>query len=265
MHIYQYDGESKRLTEWHAAPTSTTSDWQHLPADEIRAERYIDAFRTMLDYSRAQEMPLTDERFDRFIDRFIEQMPGFCTNELLRAIQMFARAGLTRELMVQRNYVELHRAFDRRSTIELACLQVNQCIFLCSIWLEIPFNRKTYFAMCASRVLNRRFGMMAASELGLAAFYLARLKRPVDEIRELENHFDRTINEMTIEDIAMMAWAFEQNDAKIENLKLRDKLFTRLVTLRPNEFSLSVLNKLCPVRVYQWTFLCVKDTFFHVH
>lgn len=259
MHIYQYDEESKRLTEWHAAPTSTTSDWQHLPADEIRAERYIDAFSTMLDYSRAQEMPLTDERFDQFIDRFIGQMSGFSTNELLRAIQMFARAGLTKELMVQRNYVELHRAFDRRCTIELACLQPNQCIFLCSIWEQIPFNRKTYFATCASRVLNRRFGTMAASELGLAAFYLARLKRPVDEIRELENHFDRTINEMTIEDIAMMAWAFERNDAKIENLKLRDKLFTRLVTLKPSEFSVSVLHKLCPVRAQSMHFFCAED------
>lgn len=246
--IFEYDEESKRLVKWEKSPSSPIIDWQHLPADDSRTECYVDAFRTMLSYSKAEQIPLTNECFDQFIDRFIVQMSRFSANQLLRAVQMFAQAKPTRELMVQRNYVELHRAFDRQSTIQLANLHINQCLFLCSIWLEITFHRKTHFAVCVSRLFNRRFPSMTVSELALAAYYLTRLSRPVDEIRELENHFDKAIDEMTIVDIAMMAWAFERNEAKIENMKLRDKLFTHLAKFEASQFDANMMHKLCPVR-----------------
>lgn len=248
VYLYQFDDETRRLVKYEQLESSKIADWQHLPDGEINATNLINAFEKMVKYSKTNSVSLTDERFDQFIDRFIACMTKFTSNELLRALQLFANAELTKELMVQRNYVELHRAFDRQSTIQLAEMHANQFLFLCSIWLEIPWHTKTYFTVCISRLINRRFKTMKSTQLSLAAYYLSRLQRPVDEIREIEDYFNSNFDKMQIEDMAMMAWAFEKNAAKLQNVELRDKFFEYLTQYDFSKLGESVLHKISPVR-----------------
>lgn len=245
--LYQFDDETRRLVKYERLESSKITDWQNLPDGEINATNLIDAFEKMLKYSKSNGVSLTDEQFDQFVDRFTAYMTNFNGNELLRALQLFAKAELTKELVVQRNYVELHRAFDRQSTIQIAEMHVDQFMYLCSIWLEIPFYAKTYFTVCVSRLFNRRFKTMKPTQLPMAAYYLSRLQRPVDEVRELENHFNNAFDEMQIEDLAMMAWAFGKNESKLENVELRDRIFKHLAQYDISKVEGSVLIKITPV------------------
>lgn len=256
--LYKFDDETRRLVEWTKNDLNTGTDWQASPAALIDTKHLLTAFDQMVKYSIDQQISLTHTCFDQFIDQFIARMPQFGINDLICSLQIFARTKLTRELIAQRNFIELHRAFDRHSTIELPKLQMNQVLFLCSVWLEIPFHGKTWFAVCASRWINRRFKTMNTSELALAAYNLTRLARPIDEVRELEQFFNKNLSSMTPEEIAMVTWAFERNATKLENLELRSRFFQRLAQCDSSGLSEVVLGRILPVCKFHFKLIIMK-------
>lgn len=224
--FYQIDDETHNIVEWKK-PLSYNSkmvEWNNLP-ENYTNDQLIGAFEDMLDYSVANNKKLSDPIFDYFIDEFTENVEQFTINQLLWAIQAFAKLQLDKQLMLQQNYIELYIAFDQAFTIKSSNLLPDQAIFLSSLWKCLPIAKKTFFSSLLGRLLNRYLRHMNAQQLSQSMNFLNNLSKPIENIPAFENFFYANLDDMNLQELAIVLWTFNRTDMKIQKTELRNKLY----------------------------------------
>lgn len=226
--VHEIDQESRQLVAWTSAPVQGDQSWRHVP-DHCTNSTLIDAFEQMLAYSSNASRPLSEPCFDRFTDQFVTSLPTFSANQLLRAVQLFARHPIDWQSCRQRNYIELHMAMDQQSTIQASHFTNDQLIFMASIWLRLPNAVESYLAQRVCRLLNRNIKTMSARQLVPTLYYLRSFRRKVEDFGVLQMVLGRTMDDMTIEEIAIVVGALAQYAAKLSSAEWRAKFVERLM------------------------------------
>lgn len=225
--LHQFDDETQNITVWNKASSKNVILWNNL-SEDYPNDDLIQAFENMIEYSVSSGINLSDPMYDCFVDEFIKKLNQFKLNEVVRAFQMFARAPLEKDMIRQRNYIDLYMAFDQTSTINSIDLRPNQILFLSSIWRHIPLARKSYFSYLSERLLNRYLKKLSAPQICESLFYLNCLSKQVENIRAFENIFENTMNDMNLEELSVVLWTFRQIGTKVQKSELRSKLYTFL-------------------------------------
>lgn len=226
--MQRIDRETQQIIPWIYVNTKADNAWEHVPAYCDNACR-IDAFEKMLAYSESSGVLLSDTRFDAFIDLFTIKIESFTVDELLRSLQLFAKHPIGWQSCRQRNFLELFLAFDQQSTILASHLTTDSLLFLCSIWMRIPNANESFTATHACRIFNRSIKTMTARQLVPVLYYITCLRRVIDDFGELELVLEQTIEEMSVEELAIVAWTFERSDSlKFDNSHLRTTFFNHL-------------------------------------
>lgn len=225
--LHQFDDETQNITVWTKASSKNDILWNNL-SEDYSNDDLIEAFGNMIEFSVVSGINLSDPMYDCFVDEFINKLNQFKLNEVVRAFQMFARAPLEKDMIRQRNYIDLYMAFDQTSTINSIDLRPNQIIFLSSIWRHIPLARKSYFSHLSERLLNRYLQKLSAPQICESVFYLSCLNKQVENIRAFENIFENTMNDMNLEELSVVLWTFRRIGTKVQKSELRSKLYTFL-------------------------------------
>lgn len=259
--VYQFDKETRNLTPWECSDAKQKMEWDEVTRD-YNNDQLIRAFECLLNYSLGCDIPLTDTRFDQFIDDFCKRMQSFTLNELIRALQIFAKYPLPFKLN-DRNYIELFYAFDQACTIQSVDLLPSQLLFISSIWLAIPSAKRSYFSKLIPRLFNRYMRNMNAPELAQATFFINYMDKPIEDIRAFENIFERVLNDLTIEEFTTILWTFIRCETKIEKRELLFKYFDYLEKHDPSQLNDSQLSKLLVVSFEILLFFFVQTNRFH--
>lgn len=225
--VYQFDDETRNLMTWKSSNFPQNIEWNQ-PINNYNNHELISAFESFLNYSHKNVIPLCDTQFDEFIDTFCARLQKFDVNELMRALQIFARYSLDKFQLRQRNYIDLFHAFDQAFTIQSQDLLPNQLLFISSIWMFIPSSKKTWTSTLIARQFNRYMRNMSAPEMAQALYYINCMTQPIEDIRAFENVFEKTIDDMTVEEFSTVLWTFIRLETKIEKQELRDKFFNYL-------------------------------------
>lgn len=235
--VFRIDEETTQIHEYKLIQNLTcNSSWQNLskPCD---TNKLIEAFQQMLAYSKETDIALSDERFDEFVNLFTQQLATFTANELLLALQIFANHPMKAKSYRQSNTIELWMAFDQFSTIQADRFTSDQLILLSSIWQRIPWVTESFTAKYISRRLNRRMKVMSASQLIPAMYYISCFKSSIENVSAFEMILEETIDDMTIEDLSIVAWSFQQNPTKPQNSRLQAKFMEKLEKHRPAQMN----------------------------
>lgn len=225
--IYQFDNETRNVTIWECPESLKNLEW-HQSTNNHNNDQMISTFESFLKYSHENNIPLSDTEFDEFVDIFCARLQEFELNELIRALQLYARFPMDRFQLRQRNYVDLFHAFDQACTIRCENLPPDQLLFISSIWLSIPCSKQTWVSAMLSRLLDRYMRNMNAAEMAQALYFINVMTQPIEDIRAFENVFETTIDDMTLEELSSVLWTFIRLETKIEKQELRDKLFNYL-------------------------------------
>lgn len=225
--VYQFDDETRNLTRWESPNSEKTVEWDQ-PLKNYNNEKLICAFENCLNYSLKNNIPLSDAQFDEFVDVFTKRLQKFSVNEMIRALQIFARYPFDRLQLRERNYIDLFYAFDQASTIQSEDLLPDQLLFISSIWMAIPSSKKAWISILMARLFNRYMKTMSAPEMAQALYYINCMTQPIEDIRALENVFEKTIDDLTLEEFSTVLWTFIRLDTKIEKQELRNKFFNYL-------------------------------------
>lgn len=242
--LHQIDHDNLSTTEWFAPASSV--NWQHLDELSTTSET-IAAFEVAMRYSASDDVPLSDERFDRVVDQFISHLPQLTANELLTTLQAFAQLPMNRTLAKQRNYIELCMAFDQHSTALCTQYTVDQLLLLCSIWFHVPAVDKTFLAKCACRQFNRRFHSMTRPQFVQSLYYVNCLGQRVDDMQTIERVFAKYVDELSMEEMAIVAWTFDLQEHQPNQRELKFKCFDRLDQPELGQLDGVFLSKLMPV------------------
>lgn len=225
--VHQFDNETRGLTTWNSTIAQQGVDWNQ-PTDNLTNEELLCAFESLINHCCANKISLSVTDFDEFIDNFITRLPHFSLNETINALQVFTRIDLNKNLIKERNYIELFQAFDQACTIQLTDLLPDQLLFISSIWLEIPSSKRTYTAQLLSRLFNRYMKTMSAPEIGQSLLYINCMSQQIEDIRQFENIFEDVIDQMTLTEFSTVMWTFNRLDTKFEKQELRAKYFDYL-------------------------------------
>lgn len=225
--LYEFDSETRNLTKWNSPINLQNFEWDQ-PANNFTNDELICTFESLTNHCTANNLSLSNERFDKFVDCFIERLQDFNLNELICGLQIFAKIDMNKHIVKQRNYIELFQAFDQACTIKSIDLLPDQLLFISSIWLEIPCTKQTYIAQLIARLFNRYMKSMTPSEIAQSMFFINCMAKPIDDIRRFENTFEDVMDQMTLEEFATVTWTFVRLDTKMEKQELREKYFNYL-------------------------------------
>lgn len=242
--IYQFDDETRNLT--HFPSVKRNIEWNE-QTNSYNNDKLICAFEDMLNYSQENNIPLVDTQFDQFIDDFCKRMEQFTLNEVIRALQIFAKYPWNGSNIRQRNGIELYYAFDQACSIRSSDLLTQQLLFLSSIWLSIPHSKQTQFANLVQRILQRYMRTMSGPELAQSFLYINCWRKYIEDIRAFENIFENVLDDMTIEEVTTILWTFVRKDTKLEKQELRNKFIDYLSKQNLNQLNDSELSKILTV------------------
>lgn len=227
--VYEFDDETRNIVLWQSPKLSQSSNtWDQPPVDSYSNDELICAFENLLNYSTSNGIPLHDRRFNEFIDNFIQRLETFSLNQMLRALQYFFRYPMNRDSIRQPNYIELLQAFDQACAIKSQDLLPEQLLFISTMWINVPFARKTYSAQLIGRLFNRYMRTFNAPQMTQALFFTNAMAQDIEDVRALENVLERNINDLTIEELSSVLWTFGRLDTKIEKQELKQKFFAYL-------------------------------------
>lgn len=233
--LYQFDAESKSIAKSDVLKGVQPTRWEDASENSTPAE-LIAGFQHLWEHCISTNAQLSSERFDRFTDLFVSKANDFSINEVMCALQIFARFSLDKESVQERNYLEIFIALDEECSKKAPPLTLEQLFFLNSIWVEIPRSKRTFFARYAARQFNKFTATMKAEELTQAMFYLNLLKRPLDDVRHFENVFEGKFGELELREIAIICSTFMRLDTHLAKPELRLKFLETLRTRDAREF-----------------------------
>lgn len=255
--LYQFDDNGMYTAKW--TQHESCVDWQDAQHTHSHDD-LISAFNGAINYSIDNEILLSDERFDQFIDLFISKLPHFNTNELLASLQLFAKCPLTKQLIKQRNYIELHMAFDQESTIHCFELNIDQILFMCSLWFQLPNIEKTYLVRCACNRIQRQFSSMTVTQVIHSLYVLNCLMEKIDRMDTIEKVFTDNVHDLTMEEMSIVAWTFSKQEQPIRQKELKTACLDHLETLNLGQLEGVFVGKLLPVS----SFCCISDNYKYV-
>lgn len=245
--VYQFDDETRHITIGKFPKLQQIIEWDHV--ETYNNNELIHAFESLLNYTIAQNISLTDNQFDQFIDHFCNRLQNFTLNDLIRAFQVFAKYPMDKKTIRQRNYIELFHAMDQACTIQSIDLLPEQLLFISSIWMEMPCAKRTQFSSLIKRLFDRYMKSMNAPQLAQTLLYMNEMKLQIDDIRAFENIFDKIIVDMTPQEFVTVLWTFIRIDEKIEKPELRNKYFDYLEKNDINQLNDSEMGKVLFVSI----------------
>lgn len=223
--LYEFSSEPRSVVQWEHIKPKRIIQWNHLPAD-CSNEDVIVAFDDFLNYSIEINRPLSDEMFDDFVDIVACRLQTLSSNQLIKLLQIFALKGsLTNEKIRQRNYIELFMAFDNACTVKANDMIPEELLFMSSVWLTIPYAKKSFYTVLVCRLFNRYARNMNAKQLSQAIFYINCMNRPIDDIRAFENIITNVVMEVSPQELSMLLWTFYRLETKVEKPQLKAKIF----------------------------------------
>lgn len=223
-YLYQFDDETKNVTQFEEVHLEQDFDWNQ-NITNLSDSELIRAFESLLNHCRTNNVSLSEEQFDGFIDGFVQRLQNFTLNEVIEVLQSFARYPLDRIQLRQRNWIELFQAIDQACTIKSVDLLPAQLLFISSIWMSIPLAKKSWFTVLVSRLLYRYLKEVSAPEMAQALFFINCMAQPIDDIRAFENIFEKNIENLSVEEFATVLWTFIRLETKVEKQELKSKFF----------------------------------------
>lgn len=226
--LYEFDDETRNVVAWQSSKLAQQTCTWNQPTDSYSNDELIFAFKNLLSFCGTNGIPLSDRRFNEFIDNFAQRLQNFSLNQTIRALQIFSSYPLDPDSVRQPNNIELFQAFDQACTTKSQDLLPDQLLFVSSIWMNIPLARRTYIVQLIGRLFNRYMKTFNAPQMTQALYFVNAMGQAIDDIRALENVLERNIDELTIEEFSSVLWTFARLETKIEKQELKTKFFAYL-------------------------------------
>lgn len=188
----------------------------------------INKFHETLKQLEANNTSITSPELNDFIDEFTDKLQKFGPNELLTALQIFARFHWEDFTHQTPNFVELFMAFDQMCAKNAVHWDFDQLLLVCDLWTIIPTAQRSMFITIAVNTFNRRLKYLTTPQLIQAIHYMNILDRRILEIRGFELKFLQIVDTLTLEELSIVCKLFSKVGS-IQNTELTEKILKFLL------------------------------------
>ncbi|XP_055371553.1 uncharacterized protein LOC129605677 [Condylostylus longicornis] len=211
---------------------------------EKTSSQVFEEFKTIVKYCKDNNVCISDDKFDEFIDTFTEKCHYFTDEELIESLNYMAFLPAT-PFIYYKNFMELWLALDEATCARLEKWDLNKVLYVCECWYSFSMARKSEFVWLSLRKFGRKIKKLSKIEMVHSLFFCNLVRKPLIEMFDYEIAWKKHFNEMTIEEISIMSMGFFKTKTKIRSPELADKIYERLI----NELE-NVINKpICLVNI----------------
>uniref|UniRef100_W8BT31 FAST kinase domain-containing protein 5 n=1 Tax=Ceratitis capitata TaxID=7213 RepID=W8BT31_CERCA len=194
----------------------------------VNMEELFNAFNELAQYCIHTNTCISDKRFEQFCQYFCEQTHHLNDEQLLATLRLLSK--LPEEASVRElNYMQLWNNLDVECCRRIERWSSDQLLLICDAWYTLNLARFAEFVWEALRKLGRKIRRMSPEHLVQAMFYCNVLRRSVFEMFDFEVNLARHIDNMSLQELGVMAMGFFKTQTPIRNPELLDHLFKRLI------------------------------------
>ncbi|KAH8418968.1 hypothetical protein KR222_010593, partial [Zaprionus bogoriensis] len=197
------------------------------PAENTEpGELYAD-WQQLVQYIAQSQAQISEERFTDFVRVYCQQLHLFNDEQLvgtLRHLRQIPAPESTRAL----NYVELWNTLDIECCRRIERWSSTQLLLVSDAWYQLHLARIGEFVWLALRKLGRKVRKLPPEQLVQSMFLCNLLRRPVFEMFDFEVNLARCVDQMTLQELGVMAMGFFKTQTPIRNPELIEQIYTRL-------------------------------------
>lgn len=191
-------------------------------------EETFENFKFVAQFCKNTNTCISDDRFDKFVDVFTQHCHQLTDEQLIDSIRFMTLLPDTPHIHFK-NFIELWSVLDDTCVDRLENWDTDKILLVCDCWYAINLARFNRFVWSALRKLSRKIRKLNAQQIVHSLFFCNIVRKPVFEMFDYEVAFNNLINEMTLNEISVMAMGFFKTKTPIRNSELIEKIFRRLL------------------------------------
>ncbi|XP_017154693.1 FAST kinase domain-containing protein 5, mitochondrial [Drosophila miranda] len=184
-------------------------------------------FLALVQHCAGTDTQISEPQFDAFARIYCEQMHHLSDDQLLDTLRALGQLP-TPESTKTRNYMELWNTLDIECCRRIERWPTGQLLLVSDAWYQLGLARIGECVWLALKKLGRKVRKLPPEQLVQSMFLCNLLRRPVFEMFDFEMNLARCIDQMTLQELGVMAMGFFKTQTQIRNPELLDQLFARL-------------------------------------
>ncbi|KAM8720716.1 hypothetical protein ACLKA7_006712 [Drosophila subpalustris] len=218
-----------RAMEWldTAAVAAGTPQRVLQPRGNSEASELYADLQQLVQHCRQSETQISDERFNPFVRVYCEQLHRLNDEQLLGSLRCLQQLP-TPESTKSANYMELWNTLDIECCRRIDRWSSAQLLLVSDAWYQLGLARIGEFVWLALRKIGRKIRKLPPEQLVQSMFLCNLLRRPVFEMFDFEWNLANCVQEMTLQELGVMAMGFFKTQTPIRNPELLQHIYTRL-------------------------------------
>ncbi|BFG01006.1 FAST kinase domain-containing protein 5 mitochondrial [Drosophila madeirensis] len=184
-------------------------------------------FLALVQHCAETNTQISEPQFDGFARTYCKQTHHLSDNQLLGTLRALGQLP-TPESTKTRNYMELWNTLDIECCRRIERWPTGQLLLVSDAWYQLGLARIGEYVWLALKKLGRKLRKLPPEQLVQSMFLCNLLRRPVFEMFDFEMNLARCIDQMTLQELGVMAMGFFKTQTQIRNPELLNQLFDRL-------------------------------------
>lgn len=240
----------------------------YLPIEAIHhMDEVYNDFRDLIIFCNKTQTCISDERFEDFVKLFGQTCQKLSDDQLLDCLAYFALLPETKSINTK-NFLQLWNALDVECCARIDVWNTDKLLMVCDAWYAMKLAKVSTFVFHSLKRMGRRIKNMTAEQLVQSMFFCNIVRKPLLDMYDYEEGFNKVISSMSLKEISIMSMGFFKTQTPIRNPALIDKIYERLIAeidtvaditlasilkilrysskFKQSDLMIQLLEKLCP-------------------
>lgn len=191
------------------------------------ATNITEAFKQLCHYSRVNDIPLSDTRFDKLVDGLMDKCRDLTDDELselLYCISQYPKC----DSPSSHNIHDIWSALDDMCCQRVLDWSVPKMLLFADHWYKFGLAKYGDYMFLAIKRLCRRINNLSPTELTQTLFYI-NVRRKYYSMFDFECRLEQCISELSLDELAIVSMAFFKTETSIKGTFILSHMLNKLL------------------------------------
>ncbi|XP_055537428.1 uncharacterized protein LOC129725511 [Wyeomyia smithii] len=194
-------------------------DWSSLTVSDL-----LQQFRRVVEVCRRDELCISDNRFDEFVDALVSRSSEFSDEDLVESLRLLVELGPTPKVNT-RNFLELWQALDKECLKRVIGWDVDKLLFMADQWYPLRLAKIGKFVNKAVWKISNRLRKLTKDQLVRTMFYINVVRTPLENMVDIEINLKQNFYLFEIDDVAILCMGFFKTETPIRSTELIERIY----------------------------------------
>lgn len=205
----------------------------------------VNTFKDALHYCIANNVNISDSRFDKLVDGLMDNVERLTSEDLYELLSTLIKYP-TCESYTSHNFHDVWSALDDACYSKISDWSTDELFRFAELWYQLNLGKLSDYTFQMLDRLDRRAQCLSLSKEQIVhMFFYHNICRRKKISFELEYALEHYIDEMTVDELAIVAMGYFKSQSKIKPVKVFEAMCTKIIEEHAtiHEISLAAIVK----------------------